>query len=168
MTLFPGCPPIHRAHGAEQAHGDGDAQHREDRAGPVPHDVLEDDGNVARRDDGRQRKGEPTVVWRQPLLPADLDRYLSKPLQFFTEKTIRDPDALRAQLTLVRTQGFASTRDEFEEGLVAFAAPISSEPDQILAAVTIAGPSYRFPINEDQKFIGLIKQTAAEITHKVL
>jgi DNA-binding IclR family transcriptional regulator len=79
-------------------------------------------------------------------LPPDaLDRFLATPLESYTPVTITDSAALRSRLATVRHDGHAWVRDEFSEGLVSVAAPVTAPDGGIIAAVHVNGPSYRFP-----------------------
>jgi DNA-binding IclR family transcriptional regulator len=94
----------------------------------------------------------------------DLVRYWARPLASYAPKSMTDPERLRNQLTRVRQQGFAQTRDEFEEGLVAFAAPVSNGEGKMITAVTIGGPAYRFSPEQDEEFASRVIETAAAIS----
>jgi DNA-binding IclR family transcriptional regulator len=74
-----------------------------------------------------------------------LARYLERPLERFTELTIVDPDALRERLREIRRDGFAWAREEFDRGISSVAAPIADTSGEVVAAVHLHGPSYRFP-----------------------
>lgn len=73
----------------------------------------------------------------------DLEALLGEPLPRFTDHTITDVDVLRDELDQVRTRGWASTVGELEVGLTALAAPVFDHEDQVVAAVSVSGPSYR-------------------------
>jgi DNA-binding IclR family transcriptional regulator len=94
----------------------------------------------------------------------DLARYWARPLVRYAPKSMTDPEILRNQLTMVRQQGFAQTRDEFEEGLVAFAAPVSNGEGKMITAVTIGGPAYRFSPEQEEEFASRVIETAAAIS----
>ena len=79
------------------------------------------------------------------LAPAALDRFLATPLESFTPSTLTDVGALRDRLAQVTADGYAWVRDEFSEGLASVAAPIRAADGDVLAAVHVHGPSYRFP-----------------------
>ena len=79
------------------------------------------------------------------LAPAALDRFLATPLESFTPATVTDPEALRERLAHVTVDGYAWVRDEFSEGLASVAAPVRAPDGEVLAAVHVHGPSYRFP-----------------------
>jgi DNA-binding IclR family transcriptional regulator len=65
------------------------------------------------------------------------------PLRRFTPKTITDPAQLEAELETVRRQGFATTVDELETGLAAVAAPVRVAGGDVVAALSISGPTLR-------------------------
>ncbi len=65
------------------------------------------------------------------------------PLERFTARTVTDPDALARQLSDARTQGWAATRGEYEDGLNAIAAPVFGLTGTVIAALSVSGPSYR-------------------------
>jgi DNA-binding IclR family transcriptional regulator len=76
---------------------------------------------------------------------AALERYLQRPLEQFTELTLVDPDVLRERLKQVRRDGFAWTLEEFDRGISSVAAPVADASGEVVAAVHLHGPSYRFP-----------------------
>jgi IclR family transcriptional regulator, acetate operon repressor len=65
------------------------------------------------------------------------------PLETKTAATVRDLATLKRQLGLIREQGFAITRGEFEEGLDALAAPVRNPEGHVVAAIGVSGPSFR-------------------------
>ncbi|WP_051943070.1 IclR family transcriptional regulator [Streptacidiphilus rugosus] len=77
------------------------------------------------------------------LAPALLDEALAAPLARYTDRTLTDPAALRAQLESVRQDGFASTVEELEPGLNAVAAPLLAYHGQVVGALSASGPSFR-------------------------
>ncbi|HEU4919007.1 MAG TPA: IclR family transcriptional regulator [Candidatus Limnocylindrales bacterium] len=74
-----------------------------------------------------------------------LERYLALPRVAFTARTLTDSAALRDRLRRVQLDGFAWVREEFAEGLNSVAAPVAGADGEIVAAVHLHGPSYRFP-----------------------
>jgi DNA-binding IclR family transcriptional regulator len=86
--------------------------------------------------------GQVLLAFRQP---SGLERYLAGTRERFTARTLVDPEMLRARLTEVRRDGFAWTREEFDLGISSVAAPIAGASGEVVAAVHIHGPSYRFP-----------------------
>ncbi|MBA2702176.1 MAG: IclR family transcriptional regulator [Chloroflexi bacterium] len=86
--------------------------------------------------------GQVLLAFRSP---ASIERYLSGPLERFTGHTLADPDAVRERLRDVRRRGFAWALEEFDPGISSVAAPIADGSGEVVAAVHIHGPSYRFP-----------------------
>jgi IclR family transcriptional regulator, acetate operon repressor len=61
----------------------------------------------------------------------------------YAECTITDPHALRAELEVVRRHGWATAIDELEPGLAAMAAPVRGAGGDVVAALSISGPTVR-------------------------
>jgi DNA-binding IclR family transcriptional regulator len=74
--------------------------------------------------------------------PSALDRLLPT-LPSFTARTITRKSALRAELDRVRDQGYAVAIDEFEIGLAAVAAPIRNAGGDVVASMSVSGPTFR-------------------------
>jgi DNA-binding IclR family transcriptional regulator len=78
---------------------------------------------------------------------TEIERLLARPLARFTDRTIVDPELLRADLARVRECGYAVALGEIEQGLNAVAAPIRAGAlgagGEVVAAVSISGPAYR-------------------------
>jgi DNA-binding IclR family transcriptional regulator len=60
-----------------------------------------------------------------------------------TEHTITDPTRLSAELARVRRDDFAEAIEELEIGLAAIAAPVRGAGGQVVAALSITGPTVR-------------------------
>jgi IclR family transcriptional regulator, acetate operon repressor len=67
----------------------------------------------------------------------------SRPLHRHAPATITDPRRLRAELDVVHSQGFATAVDELEPGLAAMAAPVRGGRGDVVAALSITGPTLR-------------------------
>ena len=61
----------------------------------------------------------------------------------FTHRTVVERDRLDAELELVGQRGHAAAVEEFEVGLNAVAAPVLDRSGEVIAAVSVSGPSYR-------------------------
>lgn len=85
---------------------------------------------------------------------AALKRFLDSPLERFTPRTMTDPSALRERLRQVKLDGYAWVHEEFAEGLNSVAAPIADASGDVVAALHVHGPSYRFPASGDEPEIG--------------
>ena len=80
-----------------------------------------------------------------------------------TDRTISSPERLRAELSRVRSEGYAIDDGEIEPGLICVGAPIIGMDQTILAAVSIAGPMFRMR-EELDSMIREVKQAAANIS----
>jgi DNA-binding IclR family transcriptional regulator len=97
--------------------------------------------------------------------PAALDRYLEHPLERFTPRTITDPGLLRERLREVVRDGYAWVREEFDEGISSVAAPIADSAGEVIAAVHLHGPSYRFPAAGSEATVAdLVVGAAADVS----
>ncbi|MGA9746865.1 MAG: IclR family transcriptional regulator [Nocardioides sp.] len=73
---------------------------------------------------------------------AALDQQLAS-LPSYTPQTVTKKSALRAELGRVREQGFAVAIDELEIGLAAVAAPIRNAAGEVVASMSVSGPTFR-------------------------
>ncbi len=98
-------------------------------------------------------------------LPAPmLSRYLAEPLEAFTARTLTDAGSLLERLRDVRRDGHAWVRDEYAVGISSVAAPIADARAEIVAAVHVHGPSYRFPPEgEGDRIAAAVRAAAARI-----
>lgn len=79
-------------------------------------------------------------------LPStDVDRFLAGPLERFTRATVTDPERIRERLRRVQLDGYAWARDEVAEGISSVAAALAARDGEIVGAIHVHGPSYRFP-----------------------
>lgn len=78
-------------------------------------------------------------------LPRDrLDHLLAGwELPAHTDHTITDPLRLRRELKETRQRGFAQNLHESERGVVSVAAPIRDAANEVVAAMSVAGPAER-------------------------
>ena len=65
------------------------------------------------------------------------------PLRGYAARTVTDPDLLRAELESVRVDECACAADELEVGLSAMAAPVRGARGDVIAALSISGPTLR-------------------------
>jgi DNA-binding IclR family transcriptional regulator len=100
-------------------------------------------------------------VFLAAMAPAELDRFLSAPLERFTPSTVVLPARLRAILRDVVRDGLACTADEYAEGITSVAAPIVDASGEVIAALHIHGPSYRFPGDQPRNLIEAALRAAA-------
>lgn len=100
--------------------------------------------------------------------PAELiERVLAGLLPRYTERTIADPERLRAELAGVRRLGYATALGEIEEGLNAVAAPVRDASGQVVAAVSVSGPAYRVKAKDVVDLGALAVGAAAKISARL-
>jgi DNA-binding IclR family transcriptional regulator len=93
-----------------------------------------------------------------------IERVLSAELPRFTERTIADPERLRAELAAVRRRGYATALGEIEEGLNAVAAPIRDAGGHVVAAVSVSGPAYRVMAKRVAELAAMTVAAAGQIS----
>jgi len=92
----------------------------------------------------------------QDAVLGSLDRY--------TEQTITDATTLRAQLTTIRSQGFAITREELASGATSVAVPLRGKGGTVIAALGVVSPSENTEIS---RMVPVLQVTAAAISKKL-
>jgi DNA-binding IclR family transcriptional regulator len=102
------------------------------------------------------------------LPPAELERHLAAALERFTARTLIEAPALRERLHEVRRDGYAWAREEYAEGIVSIAAPIADADGEVVAALHVHGPSYRFPPHgQEQAVAEAVIEAAARIAARL-
>lgn len=86
-----------------------------------------------------------------------------KGMRAMTANTITDLPALLEQLEQIRERGYAVDREEIEEGLGCFAAPVRNYRGDVVAAVSVAGPASRM-LQKEELFAKRITSTAHNIS----
>ena len=101
-------------------------------------------------------------------LPADeLQSYIDGGLPRFAPYTLVDPAALKADLALVASRGYSMTWEEQEVGLTAVAAPIHTRDGQLVAAVSVSGPSFRLVPPTIPGIAERLRHAATEISDSI-
>lgn len=85
------------------------------------------------------------LVFLAAMHEGDVERCLAQPLERFTAATVTDPALVRRRILQARVDGFAWTCDEVAEGISSVAAAVADEDGEVVAAIHVHGPSYRFP-----------------------
>ena len=62
----------------------------------------------------------------------------------YTERTLTEPDELRAEIERIRERGYSEAVGEREEGLHALAAPIWGRERELAGMLGVQGPGHRF------------------------
>ena len=73
----------------------------------------------------------------------ELSRALGE-LTAYTPSTVTDRAVLDRDLARVRERGYAVAADELDVGLTAIAAPVRDAHGEVVASVSVSGPTFRF------------------------
>ena len=86
----------------------------------------------------------------------------------YTKNTVKNIDELMKQLKEIRGKGFALDDEEYVEGLQCVAAPIRNYKSEVVAAVSVAVPKYRYEEGEKNfRYTKLVLDTAYEISKEL-
>jgi DNA-binding IclR family transcriptional regulator len=101
--------------------------------------------------------------------PESIEAYLRActPLTRFTERTITDPDVLRAELERIRQQGYVISNEELDPGVCSIAAPIHDHTGQVIAGISVAAPTFRLGPEQHQATIEAVLWAGREISRRL-
>ncbi len=85
----------------------------------------------------------------------------------YTDATISTRKRLRRELDEVRAQGYAVAVDELERGLTAIAAPVRDAHGDVIASVSVSGPTFRLDRARVEHVLPALVDAAAEISHRL-
>jgi DNA-binding IclR family transcriptional regulator len=88
-------------------------------------------------------------------------------LDRFTPNTVTSKSEFAKILDEVREQGYSIVVEEYEVGLNAMAAPILGPGGQVLAAVSVSGPAFRFTPDVMQAAVPVLLRYAAEVSQRL-
>ncbi len=92
------------------------------------------------------------------LEPAEVRNRLPATLESFTVNTVVRISDLERELAAVRERGWATVVEELEIGLNAVSAPVYDSGSNVVAALSVSGPAYRFGAG---RFSEVAKKTTA-------
>lgn len=88
--------------------------------------------------------------------PEETIRRVGANLKRHTENTVTSLSKLRADLDLIRKQGYSVTLGEWRPGVLGIATAIKSSAGQVVGAIGVAGPEDRMRRNDVQKTIAAV------------
>jgi DNA-binding IclR family transcriptional regulator len=94
-------------------------------------------------------------------------RVVEAGLQACTHRTITDAAELRAELEAVQLRGYALDLEEFEDGLRCIATPVRDYFGRVVAALGIAGPSWRLSDDRLNGFAQTVMKAGASISRNL-
>ena len=103
--------------------------------------------------------GKVFLAWGAVPIPAELER--------LTPKTLTDRAALQQDLALARTRAYATTTDELEDGLSALAAPVFGDGGDVIAALSISGPTTRLTAERREKLAPVLLEQARALSRRL-
>jgi IclR family transcriptional regulator, acetate operon repressor len=101
------------------------------------------------------------------MLEDDLRRILRRRLPRYTDSTITESGALRAELARVVEEGHARSFEELEVGLHAVAVPVWGQGGEVVAALSAAGPAYRLTRRRARAMVGDLRAAAEELSTRL-
>jgi IclR family pca regulon transcriptional regulator len=96
-----------------------------------------------------------------------VDELLAEPLPRLTPRTIVEPARFRKELTRVRQEGHAVTREELEAGFVAAAVPLLGMSGAVVAALSAGGPTVRLTAERVAGLVKVLEPAAARISERL-
>jgi len=119
------------------------------------------------------KDGERFPLWEGAsgrCLLANLDETLwtkmSKKLSRITDTTISDPKEFIYELEKILKLGYAVSYGESDGEIACISAPIFNRDRKLMACLSISGPRFRFPENEDN-FVQLALEGALSISKQL-
>ena len=91
----------------------------------------------------------------------------SSGLTRLTPHTITSDRELDAQVDAAARDGYALSVEELEEGLNAIAAPVRDHTGEVIAALSVSGPVYRFTERRLHEVVADVIAAAAAISHRM-
>lgn len=104
--------------------------------------------------------GASSVILLAYANESEWQQYLSLPLERFTDNTITDLDALQERLHSIRRQGYCVSDSEVDVGARAVAVPILNDRQQMVAALSTAGPAFRMDDDTVARHLELLRTAA--------
>ena len=95
------------------------------------------------------------------------EELLAERLPRYAEATITDASDLRAEIARVRASGWSAAVDELEEGLAAVSAGVRDAGGELVAIVTVSGPSFRFDEAARARALEPLRQVAEAVERLV-
>ncbi|MGI8677274.1 MAG: IclR family transcriptional regulator [Jatrophihabitans sp.] len=85
----------------------------------------------------------------------------------YTDATITTKARFRRELDLVRERGYACAVDELEVGLTALAAPIHNAHGDVIASLSVSGPTFRLDAARIDDVLPHLLDAAGEVSHRL-
>lgn len=94
-----------------------------------------------------------------------LDGFLSaRKLNPNTQKTITDPEALRAEILGIAQKGYSTDDEEFMPGMTAIAVPVLDKHNRLVATLSVHAPTQRHEMQSLVQFLSLLQFGASKLS----
>ncbi|HYJ67220.1 MAG TPA: IclR family transcriptional regulator [Nocardioidaceae bacterium] len=108
--------------------------------------------------------GKILLAW---LSDAEVSSQVGRSLRRYTPTTVTGIKDLRAELSSVRECGYAVAVDELEIGLAAVAAPIRGVHGDVLASLSVSGPTFRLDQRSIDVATDAVRAAAADVSRRL-
>ena len=81
----------------------------------------------------------------------------------FTDKTLTTEHALRDDLAVIRSRGYAIDDEEHEPGIICIACPILTEGGRMLGAISVTGSTGRMDFEQLETWVPRVRRVAEQI-----
>lgn len=98
---------------------------------------------------------------------AFVEDYLARPLSASTLKTLTTVAQLRKAIANIQAEGVAWSLGEFDLAINAVSAPIFNQAGEVIAALNIYGPAYRFPAGQETVVTRQLLATSQELSKEL-
>ncbi len=96
----------------------------------------------------------------------EIESYVSKPLDKVTPKTVIDPEALMAELAVIKERGWSSSLGERQLGAGSVAAPVLDRLGNPIAVISVCGPLERMA-EEIESCVAALLETTGRVALKM-
>ena len=101
------------------------------------------------------------------LTPDQITTELGPRLRAYTPTTITSIKKLLVDIEAVREAGYAVVVDELEMGLTAIAAPLHNVHGDVIASLSVSGPTFRFDEDRVKTVVDQVTEVAAEVSERL-
>jgi len=101
------------------------------------------------------------------LTPDQIATEVGQRLRAYTPTTITSIKKLLVDIEAVREAGYAVVVDELEMGLTAIAAPLHNVHGDVIASLSVSGPTFRFDEDRVKTVVDQVTDVAAEVSERL-
>lgn len=98
------------------------------------------------------------------LSPAEVESIINRGLTGYTENTITDPAALRAELEQIRARGYSRNLSCYRPAVCAIGAAILNAQGRLVGGLCISMPASRYSEQQEPRWGELVSATARKIS----